>query len=71
MLRKLIVFTVLVLVLSTSALADQRYRAKIKTKSGGIIGNVTANGDNEAEAVVKIKKRYPDCQILSIQVIGK
>lgn len=39
---------------------------KIKTKDGGIVGNVVIEAHDEDAAKVKLMKRYPGCTILSV-----
>lgn len=46
------------------AAANKRFVFKIKTKSGGIVGNIVIEAKDIEAAKVKLKKRYPDCEIL-------
>ena len=50
----------------SAALAGQRKRFvfKIKTKSGGIVGNIVIEAKDIEEAKHKLRQRYPDCEIL-------
>ena len=50
----------------SAALAGERKRFvfKIKTKSGGIVGNIVIEAKDIEEAKHKLRKRYPDCEIL-------
>lgn len=45
--------------------ATQKFIFKLKTKSGGIIGNVLIEAGDVEAAKAKLFKRYPGCQILS------
>lgn len=51
-------------------LADERklkkFRFRIKTKDGSIVGNVTIEAYDVEAAKVKLRKRYPDCEILNV-----
>ena len=44
--------------------ANRRFVFKIKTKSGGIIGNIVIEAKDIEAAKYKLRKRYPDCEIL-------
>ncbi len=44
------------------------YVFKIKTKSGGIVGNIVKQGTSQSDAEQKLRKNYPDCTILDVQV---
>jgi hypothetical protein len=50
----------------SAALAAHRKRFvfEIKTKSGGIVGNVVVEAKDMEEAKYKLRQRYPDCEIL-------
>ena len=50
----------------SAALAGDRKRFvfKIKTKSGGIVGNIVIEAKDMEEAKHKLRQRYPDCEIL-------
>ena len=47
--------------------ANQKFAFKIRTKDGGIIGNVVIEATDVEAAKVKLVKRYPGCMILSVQ----
>ena len=49
---------------SIALAANRKFVFKIKTKSGGIIGNIVIEAKDMFAAVAKLKKRYPDCEIL-------
>jgi len=44
--------------------ANRKFVFKIKTKSGGIIGNIVIEAKDIEAAKYKLRKRYPDCEIL-------
>ncbi len=48
--------------------ANQKFAFKIKTKDGGIVGNVLIEATGVEAAKVKLMKRYPGCTILSVMV---
>ena len=52
-----------------SALAGghKRFVFKIKTKSGGIIGNIAIEAKDMEAAKHKLRHRYPDCEILEAE----
>jgi hypothetical protein len=43
---------------------NRKFVFKIKTKTGGIIGNVVIEATDMEAAKYKLRKRYPDCEIL-------
>mgnify|MGYP006910673374 CR=1 FL=1 len=44
--------------------ARRKFVFKIRTKSGGIIGNILIEAKDMFAAIAKLKKRYPGCEIL-------
>ncbi len=50
----------------TAVLAGEhkRFVFKVKTKSGGIVGNFVIEAKDIEEAKYKLRKRYPDCEIM-------
>jgi hypothetical protein len=44
--------------------ATRKFVFKIKTKSGGIIGNIVIEAKDIEAAKHKLRQRYPDCEIL-------
>jgi hypothetical protein len=46
------------------AAGNKRFVFKIKTKSGGIVGTIVIEAEDIEAAKVKLRKRYPDCEIL-------
>ena len=44
--------------------ANRKFVFKIKTKSGGIIGNIVIEAKDMEAAKYKLRQRYPDCEIL-------
>ncbi len=54
-----------VLPISAALASDhKRFVFKIKTKSGSIVGNIVIEAKDIEEAKYKLRKRYPDCEIL-------
>ena len=49
---------------AASAGEHKRYVFKIKTKSGGIVGNIVIEAKDIEEAKYKLRKQYPDCEIM-------
>jgi hypothetical protein len=43
----------------------KRFVFKIKTKSGGIVGNIVIEAKDIEAAKYKLRKRYPDCEIMA------
>ncbi len=59
--------TVCLSLLSCSAVLAGEYKKfvfKIKTKGGGIVGNVVIQAKDIEEAKHKLRERYPNCEIL-------
>ena len=52
---------------SGAAFKLTRFSFKIRTKSGGTIGNVVIEATDIEAAKVKLNKRYPGCTILSVK----
>ena len=52
------------LALDAQAAANKKFVFKIKTKSGGIVGNIVIEAKDIEAAKVTLRKRYPDCEIL-------
>jgi len=46
------------------ATANKSFVFKIKTKSGGIVGNIVIEAKDIEAAKYKLRKRYPNCEIL-------
>ncbi len=44
--------------------ANRKFVFKIKTKTGGIVGNVVIEATDIEAAKHKLQQRYPDCEIL-------
>ena len=49
---------------SVLASGRKQFVFKIKTKSGGITGNIVIEAKDIEEAKYKLRQRYPDCEIL-------
>ncbi len=65
-------FLLAALFVAVPAIAEartRRFRFRIKTKSGGLIGT-TEEGSDIDDAKQKVRKRYPDCEFLSSEEIG-
>ena len=65
--RRMFLVVVLSLVLPcsvASASEHKRFVFKIKTKSGGIVGNIVIEAKDVEEAKYKLRKQYPECEIL-------
>ena len=46
---------------------DRKFIFKIKTKSGGIIGNILIEAKNAEAAKHALRERYPGCEILDME----
>jgi hypothetical protein len=44
--------------------ANKTFVFKIKTKDGGIVGNIHIQAKDMFAAIHKLKERYPGCEIL-------
>ncbi len=64
--RRAFLVTCLSVLPCLAALAGEhkRFVFKIKTKSGSIVGNIVIEARDIEEAKYKLRKRYPDCEIL-------
>jgi hypothetical protein len=49
------------------AAANKKFVFKIRTKSGGIVGNVLIEAGDVFAAINKLKKRYPGCEVLEVK----
>ncbi len=49
---------------ATAFAANRKFVFKIKTKSGGIVGNIVIEAKDIEAAKHKLRERYPDCEIL-------
>lgn len=52
------------LVPSIAFAANRKFVFKIKTKDGSIIGNIVIEAKDMEAAKYKLRKRYPDCEIM-------
>ena len=53
---------------SSNALsANKKFLFKIRTKSGGIIGNILIEAHDVFAAITKLKKGYPGCEVLGVK----
>ena len=55
---------VLAAVPSLAYARNRKFVFKIKTKSGGIVGNIVIEATDMEAAKHKLRQRYPDCEIL-------
>ena len=62
--RRVFCFLVAAAACAPAFAANRRFVFRIKTKSGGIIGNIVIHADNMDAAKYKLRQRYPDCEIL-------
>jgi hypothetical protein len=46
----------------------KRFVFRIRTKTGGIISNVSIAAKDQYEAEHRLRQRYPDCEILNCDV---
>jgi hypothetical protein len=44
--------------------ASRKFVFKIKTKSGGIVGNIVIEAKDMEAAKYKLRQRYPGCEIM-------
>ena len=67
--RRIFIGTISSFLVTTTVNAAQRklkkFHFRIKTKDGNIVGNVTIEAFDVEAAKCKLKKRYPDCEILN------
>jgi hypothetical protein len=54
----------LVAIPSLAHAANRKFVFKIKTKAGGIVGNIVIEATDIEAAKHKLRQRYPDCEIL-------
>jgi len=67
--RRFFLSAALSLIVCRPALAaNQKFAFKIKTKDGGIVGNVLIEASDVEAAKFKLMKPYPGCTVLSVQV---
>ena len=62
--RTFLTACLLSLLASDALAATKKFVFKIKTKSGGIVGNIVIEAKDIEAAKVKLRERYPDCEIL-------
>jgi hypothetical protein len=44
--------------------SNKKFIFKIKTKSGGIVGNILIEAKDQFAAIAKLMQRYPGCEVL-------
>ena len=67
--RRTVLATILVSMIPAAiafGIALRRFAFKIRTKDGGIVGNVVIEASDVEAAKTKLMKRYPGCSILSV-----
>lgn len=64
--RTFLIAAVVAITDAAQAAAHHRFAFKIKTKSGGIVGNVVIEATDVEAAETKLMGRYPGCSILSV-----
>ena len=47
--------------------ASRKFVFKIKTKSGGIVGNIVIEAKDAENAKYKLRQRHPDCEIMEMK----
>lgn len=47
--------------------ANKKFVFKIRTRSGGIVGNVLIEASDVFAAINKLMKRYPGCEVLEVK----
>ena len=52
---------------SLAVAASRKFVFKIKTKSGGIVGNIVIEAKDAEAAKHKLREQYPDCEILKME----
>ena len=63
--RSFLVACLSLLPLSVAAATEEkRFVFKIRTKNGGIVGDIVIEAKDIEEAKYKLRKRYPNCEIL-------
>lgn len=66
--RRTFLLTTAILLTAAAALAaNRKFVFKIKTKSGGIVGNIVIAAKDAEAAKHKLRQRYPDCEILEME----
>jgi len=50
----------------TALAANKKFAFRIKTKTGGIVGNILIEAKDVEAAKVKLMQRYPGCTILNV-----
>jgi hypothetical protein len=62
--RSFLAFCITALIPNNSFASRRRFVFKIRTKTGGIVGNILIEAKDIFAAITKLQKRYPGCQIL-------
>lgn len=45
-----------------------RFVFRVRTASGGIVGNIVIEANDQFEALQKLQQRYPGCEVLNCDV---
>lgn len=48
------------------AAANKKFVSKIKTKSGGIVGNILIEAKDQFAAIAQLRQRHPGCEVLEV-----
>ena len=67
MVRRTFLAMVVCLIPSMVFAKNRKFVFKIKTKSKQVIGNIVIEADNAEHAKYKLRQRYPDCEIMSME----
>ena len=65
--RRFFLAIVIAFIPSIAFAANRKFVFKIKTKSGGITGNIVIHAKDAEEAKYLLQKRYPGCTIMSME----
>jgi hypothetical protein len=62
--RRSFIGSILIAIGTVFTAKGRKFIFKIKTKSGGIVGNILIEAKDIEAAKYKLRKRYPNCEIL-------
>ncbi len=67
--KRIVLVALLVGLVGTAEAAPKNnsYAYRIKTRSGGFVGNVVIQANDSGLANVKLQKRYPGSSVLSVR----
>ena len=66
--RMFLSFGMSMFICHTALAGNKKFTFRIKTKTGGIVGNILIEAKDVEAAKVKLMKRYPGCTILNVEV---